>query len=43
MEFFTDPVAMSLLGKAAGAVIIFFLVIGFIPGIVVGWLLGKAT
>jgi hypothetical protein len=39
----TDPIVMSLFGKIVGGVIIFLLAIGFIPGIIIGWFIGKAT
>jgi hypothetical protein len=43
MELATDPVALGLLGKIVGGVIIFFLAVGFIPGLLIGWPIGKAT
>ena len=45
MDFsiFSDPVVMSLLGKAAAGAVIFLLVIGFIPGVIIGWFVGKAS
>lgn len=43
MEFLTDPVMMSFFGKLVAGVVIFFLVVGFVPGIIIGWLLGKST
>ena len=38
-----DPVMLGLFGKVVGGVIIFFLAIGFIPGIIIGWFIGKST
>ena len=38
-----DPIVASVLGKIVGGVIVLFLAIGFIPGIIVGWFIGKAT
>lgn len=45
MDFsvFSDPVLLSVLGKIAAGAVILLLIVGFIPGVVVGWLLGKAT
>jgi len=45
MDFsmFSDPVVMSLLGKIAAGAVIFLLIVGFIPGVIIGWLVGKAT
>jgi hypothetical protein len=45
MDFgvFSDPVFLSILGKIAAAAVIFLLVVGFIPGVIIGWLVGKAT
>lgn len=43
MEFFNDPIAMSLLGKIAAGAVIFLLVVGFIPGIIIGWFVGKSV
>ena len=39
----TDPVMLGLFGKIVAGVVIFFLAIGFIPGVIVGWFIGKAT
>jgi hypothetical protein len=43
MELLHDPIALSLFGKVVGGVIVFFLAIGFIPGLIIGWFVGKAT
>jgi hypothetical protein len=43
MELFNDPVVLSIFGKVVGGVIFFLLAIGFIPGLIIGWLVGKAT
>jgi hypothetical protein len=37
-----DP-TIFLLGKIVGGIIVLFLVIGFVPGVVVGWLFGRMT
>jgi hypothetical protein len=43
MELLNDPVVLSLFGKVVGGVIFFLLAIGFVPGLIIGWLVGKAT
>jgi hypothetical protein len=43
MELLNDPVVLSLFGKVVGGVILLLLAIGFIPGLIIGWLVGKAT
>ena len=43
MELLHDPIALSFFGKLVGGVIIFLLAIGFIPGLVIGWFVGKST
>lgn len=45
MDFsvFSDPVLLSVLGKIAAGAVILLLAVGFIPGVIIGWLLGKAT
>jgi hypothetical protein len=45
MDFsvFSDPVVMSVLGKIAAGAVILLLLVGFIPGIIIGWFVGKAT
>lgn len=43
MEVLTDPVALSVFGKIVGGVVIFFIAIGFVPGIIIGWFVGKTT
>jgi hypothetical protein len=45
MDFnvFSDPVFLSILGKIAAGAVIFLLLIGFIPGIIIGWFVGKAS
>jgi hypothetical protein len=39
----SDPIVMSLLGKIAAGAVILLLLVGFIPGVIIGWLVGKAT
>lgn len=39
----TDPMTVALLGKIVGGVIVFFLAIGFIPGVIVGWFVGRVA
>lgn len=43
MELLVDPIVLGLLGKIVGGVIILFLVIGFVPGLIVGWFFGRMT
>jgi hypothetical protein len=43
MEMLPDLLVMGLLGKIVGGVIILFIAIGFIPGILIGWFVGRAT
>jgi hypothetical protein len=43
MELLQDPIALSIFGKVVGGVIILFLAIGFVPGLLVGWFIGKST
>lgn len=45
MDFnvFSDPIFLSILGKIAAGAVILLLVVGFVPGIIIGWFLGKAT
>ncbi|HEX6509196.1 MAG TPA: hypothetical protein VF221_16330 [Chloroflexota bacterium] len=43
VSFFSDPVLLSVLGSIFKGAIILLLIIGFIPGVIVGWLFGKAT
>jgi hypothetical protein len=42
MEALHDPVMLNFVTKFIGGIIIFFLVIGFIPGAIVGYFVGKA-
>jgi hypothetical protein len=42
-HLFTDPIVVGLLGKIAAAAVILLLAIGFVPGIIIGWFVGKAT
>lgn len=37
-----DPLTVALFGKIVAGVVIFFIAIGFIPGIIIGWLIGRA-
>lgn len=37
-----DP-SLFLVGKIIGGVVILFLVIGFVPGLVIGWFLGRMS
>lgn len=37
-----DPLTVALFGKIVAGVIIFFIAVGFIPGIIIGWLIGRA-
>jgi hypothetical protein len=45
MDFnvFSDPVMLSVLGKIAAGAVILLLIIGFIPGVIIGWFVGKAS
>jgi F0F1-type ATP synthase membrane subunit a len=43
MELLTDPVALGLFGKIVGGIVIFFIAIGFVPGLLIGWFVGKAS
>jgi hypothetical protein len=43
INVFSDPVVMSILGKIAAGAVILLLLIGFIPGIIIGWFVGKST
>ena len=45
MDFnvFSDPVVLSLLGKIAAGAVVFLLLVGFIPGVIIGWFVGKAS
>lgn len=37
-----DP-SLFLVGKVIGGVVVLFLVIGFVPGLVIGWLFGRMS
>ncbi len=37
-----DP-SLFLVGKIVGGVVVLFLVIGFVPGLVIGWFAGRMT
>ncbi|HZU13735.1 MAG TPA: hypothetical protein VFB58_12920 [Chloroflexota bacterium] len=37
-----DPLMIGLFGKIVAGVVIFFIAIGFIPGVIIGWLVGRA-
>jgi hypothetical protein len=43
INVFSDPIVMSILGKIAAGAVILLLLIGFIPGIIIGWFVGKST
>ena len=43
MDLFTDPVMLSIFGKIVGGAVVLLLAIGFIPGLIIGWLLGRNT
>ncbi len=43
MELLADPVALGVFGKIVAGTVIFFLALGFIPGVLVGWFVGKRT
>lgn len=43
MELILVPLVLGLLGKIVGGIIVFFIAIGFVPGIIIGWLLGRTT
>lgn len=38
----TDPITLSILGKIVAGTIILFGIIFFIPGLVIGWFIGKS-
>jgi hypothetical protein len=38
----SDPIMLSLLGKIVAGTIILFAIIFFIPGLVIGWFIGKS-
>lgn len=42
MDILFDP-SFLLLGKVVGGVVIFLLAIGFIPGLIIGWIAGRMT
>jgi hypothetical protein len=37
----SDPVTLSILGKIVAGTIILFGIIFFIPGLIIGWFVGK--
>jgi hypothetical protein len=43
VELILVPLVLGLLGKIVGGIIVFFIAIGFVPGIIIGWLLGRTT
>jgi hypothetical protein len=43
MEILSDLLVMGLLGKIVAGVVILFIAIGFIPGVLIGWFVGRAT
>jgi hypothetical protein len=45
MDFsvFSDPIFLSILGKIAAGAVILLLLVGFVPGVIIGWFVGKAT
>ena len=43
MESLMDPVLLSIFGKIVGGVVILLLAVGFIPGLIIGWLVGHNT
>lgn len=42
VSFLNDPIMLSLLGKIVGGTIILFAIIFFIPGLIIGWFVGKS-
>lgn len=43
MDILLDPVVVGLLGKILAGVVILLLAIGFVPGVIVGWIAGRIT
>jgi hypothetical protein len=43
MHVLGDPVFLSFLGSILKGAVILLLIVGFIPGLIVGWLVGKST
>lgn len=42
-SFLADPIMLSVFGKIVGGAVVLLLAIGFIPGIIIGWFIGKST
>lgn len=42
-NMFSDPVVLTVLGKIAAGAVIFLLIVGFIPGVLIGWFVRRAT
>ncbi len=42
MDLLFDP-TLLLVGKIVGGLVVLFLVIGFVPGLVIGWLFGRMS
>jgi hypothetical protein len=38
----SDPVTLSVLGKIVAGTIVLFAIIFFVPGLIIGWFIGKA-
>ena len=43
MELLLSVPTLFLLGKIVGGIILFFIAVGFVPGLIVGWLFGRLT
>lgn len=43
MEIFMSLVYLGLFGKIVAGAVILLLAIGFIPGVIIGWFVGKST
>lgn len=43
LSYLTDPVLLSIFGKILKGAVILLLVVGFVPGVIVGWLFGRAS
>ncbi len=42
VSFLSDPVMLSVLGKIVAGTVILFGIIFFIPGLIIGWFVGKS-
>lgn len=42
-SFLSDPIMLSVLGKIVAGTVILFGIIFFIPGLIIGWFIGRST